>query len=135
MKTARKIHTLLLATGAIGWGVAVLGVFLPWKVMTPMLQSMGSSGDFTDAQMQYWLRMACGGWSIIGFLFMMALLNPRKYGNLVPLLAWCSLFEGIVLLVHGLLSSVSLFPFAGDVLFCLVVGGGLLWTESVSKRS
>ncbi len=135
MKTARKLPTLLLAAGAIGWGVAVLGVLLPWKAMTPMLQSMGSSSDFSDAQMQYWLRMACGGWSIIGFLFMMALLNPRKYGNLVPLLAWCSLFEGIVLLVHGLISGVALFPFAGDVLFCLVVGGGLLWTESVSQGS
>jgi hypothetical protein len=135
MKTARKLPTLLLAAGAIGWGVAVLGVLLPWKAMTPMLQSMGSSSDFSDAQMQYWLRMACGGWSIIGFLFMMALLNPRKYGNLVPLLAWCSLFEGIVLLVHGLISDVALFPFAGDVLFCLVVGGGLLWTESVSQGS
>ena len=135
MKTARILHTLLLVAGAIGWGVSVLGVLLPWKVMMPMLQSMGSSSDFSDAQMQYWLRMACGGWSIIGFLFMMALLNPRKYGNLVPLLAWCSLFEGIVLLVHGLISGVALFPFAGDVLFCLVVGGGLLWTESVSQGS
>ena len=66
---------------------------------------------------------------------MMALLKPRQYSNLVPLLAWCSLFEGIVLLVHGLISGVALFPFAGDVLFCLVVGGGLLWTESVSQGS
>ena len=135
MKTTPKLHILLLAAGAIAWGVSVLGVLLPCKVMTPMLQSMGTSYDFSDAQMQYWLRMACGGCSINGFLFMKALLKPRQYGNLVPLLPWCSLFEGIVLLVHGLLSNVSLFPFAGDVLFCLVVGGGLLWTESVSKRS
>ena len=132
MKTARKLHTLLLAAGAIGWGVAVLGVLLPWKVMTPMLQSMGATYDFSDQQMRYWLRMACGGWSIIGFLFLMALLKPRKYGNLVPLLAWCSLFEGFVLLVHGVLSGLSLFPFAGDVLFCLVVGGGLLFFSGSS---
>lgn len=38
--------------------------------------------------------------------------------------------EGIVLLVHGLLAGVSLFPFAGDVLFCLAVGCGLLWTSN-----
>lgn len=121
---------VFLAAGAIGWGVALLGVFLPWKVMTPMLQSMGTSYDFSDAQMQYWLRMACGGWSIIGFMFLMVLLKPHKYGNLVPLLAWSSIFEGIVLLVHGLLAGVSLFPFAGDVLFCLAVGCGLLWTSN-----
>ena len=134
MKTARKLQTLFIAAGAIGWGVAVLGVLLPWSVMTPLLQSMGSSYDFTDAQTQYWLRMACGGWSIIGFLFLMALLKSRKYGNMVPLLAVCSIFEGIVLLIHGPLSGVALFPFAGDVLFCLVVGVGLLWTGAVSSH-
>ena len=125
---------VFLAAGAIGWGVALLGVFLPWKVMTPMLQSMGTSYDFSDAQMQYWLRMACGGWSIIGFMFLMALLKPHKYGNLVPLLAWCSIFEGIVLLGHGLLAGVSLFPFVGDVLFCLVVGCGLLLCSCETMR-
>ena len=132
MNRNNAIRNVFLAAGAIGWGIAVLGVLLPWNWIAPMLQSMGTSYNFPDAQMQYWLRMACGGWSIIGFLFMMVLLKPRQYGNLVSLLAWCSLFEGIVLLVHGLLSGVSLFPFAGDVLFCLVVGGGLLVTEYVS---
>ena len=134
MKTARKLQTLLLATGTIGWGVAILGVFLPWSIMTPLLQSMRSSYDFSDAQTRYWLRMACGGWSIIGFLFLMALLKPHKYGNIVPLLAMGSIFEGIVLLIHGLLLGVSMFPFAGDVLFCLVVGSGLLWTGAVSNH-
>ena len=134
MKTARKLHTLFLLAGVIGWGVALLGVLLPWKVMTPMLQSMGTSYDFSDAQMQYWLRMACGGWSIIGFMFLMALLKPHKYGNLVPLLAWCSIFEGIVLLGHGLLAGVSLFPFVGDVLFCLVVDCGLLLCSCETMR-
>ena len=125
---------VFLAAGASGWGVALLGVLLPWKVMTPMLQSMGTSYDFSDAQMQYWLRRACGAWSIIGFMFLMVLLKPHKYGNLVPLLAWSSIFEGIVLLVHGLLAGISLFPFAGDVLFCLVVGCGLLLCSCETMR-
>ncbi len=124
----KKIGKIFLAAGAIGWGIAILGVLLPWNVMTPMLQSMGASTDFTDVQLRYWLRMACGGWSIIGFLFLIVLLKPSKYGNIVPLLAAGSIFEGIVLLVHGLLLGVPLFPFVGDVLFCLVVGIGLLWT-------
>ena len=128
MDKNKKIGKIFLAAGAIGWGIAILGVLLPWNVMTPMLQSMGASTDFADAQLRYWLRMACGGWSIIGFLFLMVLLKPSKYGNLVPLLAAGSIFEGIVLLLHGLLLGVPLFPFAGDVLFCLVVGIGLLWT-------
>ena len=128
MDKNKKIGKIFLAAGAIGWGIAILGVLLPWDEMTPMLQSMGASTDFDDVQLRYWLRMACGGWSIIGFLFLIVLLKPAKYGNIVPLLAAGSIFEGIVLLVHGLLLRVPLFPFAGDVLFCLVVGIGLLWT-------
>ena len=134
MDKNKKIGKIFLAAGAIGWGIAILGVLLPWNMMTPMLQSMGASTDFTDAQLRYWLRMACGGWSIIGFLFLMVLLKPSKYGNLVPLLAAGSIFEGIVLLLHGLLLGVPLFPFVGDVLFCLAVGCGLLWTSNGKKN-
>ena len=124
-----KLQKILLTAGALGWGIAVLGVLLPWKWINPMLQSMGATYDFSDHQVQYWLRMACGGWSIIGLLFLGALLKPNKYGAIVPLLAWCSIFEGIVLLIHGLFLTVPMFPFAGDVLFCLVVGIGLLCTN------
>ena len=78
MEKYKKIGKIFLAAGAIGWGIAILGVLLPWDVMMPMLQSMGASTDFTDAQLRYWLRMACGGWSIIGFMFLMVLLELIK---------------------------------------------------------
>ena len=128
-----KFQRILLAAGAIGWGISILGVLLPWSWMLPMLQSMGATCDFADKHVQYWLRMACGGWSIIGFLFLVALLKPGKYGVLAPLLAWCSIFEGVVLLTHGVLLGLPMFPFAGDVLFCLVVGIGLLCTSRKLK--
>ena len=128
-----KLQKILLAAGAIGWGISVLGALLPWSWMFPMLQSMGATYDFSDQHVQYWLRMACGGWSIIGFMFLVVLLKPGKYGILAPLMAWCSIFEGIVLLVHGLMLGLPMFPFAGDVLFCLVVGIGLLCTRTQTQ--
>ena len=123
-----RLQKILLTAGAIGWGIAVLGVLLPWNWIAPMLQSMGATYDFSDRQVQYWLRMACGGWSVIGFLFLMVLLFPAKYRNVVPLLAIGTLFEGVVLLSWGMFLKLPLFPFAGDVGFCFVVGGGLLFT-------
>ena len=117
---------IFLLAGAIGWGVSILGVLLPWSVMDIVLQNMGAASPITDVQVQYWFRMATGAWSIIGFLYLMILLNPQKYNNLIPLLAWGTVFEGIVLLIHGLYLNLPLFPFAGDVGFCLIVGGGLL---------
>ena len=117
---------IFLLAGAIGWGVSILGVLLPWSVMDIVLQNMGATALITDVQIQYWFRMATGAWSIIGFLYLIVLLKPQKYDNLIPLLAWGTLFEGIVLLIHGLYLNLPLFPFAGDVGFCLIVGGGLL---------
>ena len=117
---------IFLLAGVIGWGVSILGVLLPWSVMDIVLQNMGAASPITDVQIQYWFRMATGAWSIIGFLYLMVLLKPQKYDNLIPLLAWGTVFEGIVLLIHGLYLNLPLFPFAGDVGFCLIVGGGLL---------
>ena len=117
---------IFLLAGAIGWGISILGVLLPWSVMEIVLQNMGAASPVTDVQVQYWFRMATGAWSIIGFLYLIVLLKPQKYNNLIPLLAWGTLFEGVVLLIHGLYLNLPLFPFAGDVGFCLIVGGGLL---------
>ena len=120
---------IFLLAGAIGWGISILGVLLPWSVMDIVLQNMGAASPVTDVQVQYWFRMATGAWSIIGFLYLMILLNPQKYNNLISLLAWGTVFEGIVLLIHGLYLNLPIFPFAGDVGFCLIVGGGLLLTN------
>ena len=117
---------IFLLAGAIGWGISILGVLLPWSVMDIVLQNMGAASPIADVQVQYWFRMATGAWSIIGFLYLMVLLKPQKYDNLIPLLAWATVFEGIVLLIHGLYLNLPIFPFAGDVGFCLIVGGGLL---------
>lgn len=85
---------ILLLAGAVGWGISILGVLLPWSLMNRILQNMGAAISITDPQVQYWFRMATGGWSIIGFFFLMAFLKPEKYKNLVPLLAGASIFEG-----------------------------------------
>ena len=125
---------IFLLAGAIGWGVSILGVLLPWSVMDIILQNMGASAPVTDLQIKYWFRMATGAWSIIGFLYLIVLLKPQKYNNLIPLLAWGTLFEGIVLLIYGLYLHLPIFPFAGDVGFCLIVGGGLLLCNTGSPQ-
>ena len=123
------IKRIFLLAGAIGWGVSILGVLLPWSVMDIVLQNMRAASPITDVQIQYWFRMATGAWSIIGFLYLIVLLKPQKYNNLIPLLGCGTIFEGILLLIHGLYLNLPIFPFAGDVGFCLIVGGGLLLTN------
>ena len=129
------LKRIFLLAGAIGWGVAVLGVFLPWHVMNDILQNMGAAAPVDDPMIRYWFRMATGAWSMIGFFYLMALLFPRKYDDLVHLLAVGTLFEGAVLLLHGITANIPLFPFAGDAGFCLIVGGGLLFTTICNRGS
>lgn len=117
---------ILLLAGAIGWGISLLGILLPWPIIDTLLQNMGAASPMTDPQMKYWFRMATGGWSVIGFLYLWAFLHPEKYRNMIVPLAVATLFEGGILLVHGLLLHIPAFPFAGDVVFCLIVGCGLL---------
>ncbi|MBS1368846.1 MAG: hypothetical protein HPZ91_02715 [Lentisphaeria bacterium] len=117
---------LLVWAAVIGWGVSLLGTLLPWNMMEFLLQGMGKEFATDDPMIRYWFRMAAGGWTVIGFLFLCCALKPREYAALLPLLAWGSLFEGVVLLFHGLALGLPLFPFLGDAAFCLAVGAGIL---------
>ena len=121
-----RILQLLVYAAAIGWGVAILGTLLPWNVMEFLLQGLGKEMTEEGPMVRYWFRMASGGWSIIGFLFLCCAVRPRRYAVLLPLLAWGALFEGMVLLIHGLALSLPPFPFFSDVAFCFVTGAGIL---------
>ena len=117
---------ILLLAGAIGWGVSLFGVVLPWRVIDVILRNMGAAAPVTDPMIRYWFCMAFGAWSMIGFFYLAAFLAPKRYGNLIPLLAVGTLAEGILLFFFGWLLDVPRFPCVGDVGFCLMVGGGLL---------
>ena len=119
---------IFLLAGAIGWGISIAGVILPWRMMDQILQNLGAAGPVTDPLTRYWFRMAAGAWSVIGFFCLMAFLSPAKYRKMIPLLGIGSLFEGVVLLLHGMVLDLPLFPFAADVGFCLITGCGLLFT-------
>ena len=53
---------IFLLAGAIGWGISILGVLLPWRVMDIVLQNMGASAPITDVQVQYWFRICRFDW-------------------------------------------------------------------------
>ena len=130
-----QICRLLVWAAAFGWGVSIVGTLLPWEWMEFVLQGMGKSCVTDDPMIRYHFRMATGGWSIIGFLYLCCALNPRKYASMLPLLAWGALFEGVILLIHGLARGLAAFPFLGDVAFCFVTGGGILLAEGRGKTA
>lgn len=120
------LRIVLFFTG-LGWGLTVIGVFLPWDFATEHLEIFGGSGPIPDDPMlNYWLRMASGAFGIIGVFFLISAWKPHEYKNIIPLLGWLSLFEGFVLLYYGLLFNLRFFPFVLDVSIGLVPGIAIL---------
>jgi hypothetical protein len=71
------------------------------------------------------MRMTGGAYTGIGIFIFIVALQPCKFANVVGLIGGLSVFEGIVLLAHGLRLGLPPFPFYGDTLFCLFIGAGI----------
>ncbi|MDA7915883.1 hypothetical protein N9B94_01460 [Verrucomicrobia bacterium] len=124
--TASRLLKLILILGSLGWGVSIISVFLPWPMATEGLGMLGAGPLPNDPMLDYWLRMAGGGFTMIGAFFAAVLFRPDKYANLIPLLGWLSIGEGFILLISGLRLKLPTFPFIGDTTFCFLVGIGLI---------
>ena len=121
-----RLLRVILGLAAVVWGISLVAVLLPWPVVKSGLVALGAQPIPDDPMLVYWMRMACGAFFMIGVLFGAVLFNFKKYEVLIPLLAYLSIAEGLLLLLSGLWLGLPPFPFLGDSLFGLGVGLGLL---------
>ena len=127
MITRLTMLRILLLGAGFGWGLTVVGVFLPWEWATDHLERFGGSGEIPDdVMLNYWMRMAAGAFAFVGAFFLLAAWHPEKYKNIIPILAYGSLFEGAILLFYGIKFDLDIFPFGPDVAIALVPGIGIL---------
>lgn len=124
------ICRMVLLAAAFGWGISILCVFLPWSITVIGLEGLGSGPVPDDPMLNYWSRMACGAFTIIGTIYAAILIAPHKYAVIIPLMAWLTIGEGIILLVSGLRLDLPPFPFWCDTAFCLAIGILLLILKS-----
>lgn len=111
----------------LGWGLTVVGVFLPWEWATEHLEKFGGSNSIpNDVMLNYWMRMASGAFAFVGVFFLLAAWKPYTYKNIIPVLAYGSIFEGAVLLFYGIKFDLPIFPFGPDVAIALIPGFGIL---------
>ena len=125
--TKFNLLRLLLLGAGLGWGLTIVGAFLPWDWATEHLEKFGGSGEIpNDVMLNYWMRMASGAFGIVGAFFLLAAWKPFFYKNIIPVLACGSLLEGAILLFYGLKFELPLFPFGPDVAIALIPGIGIL---------
>lgn len=129
------LRILLLGAG-LGWGLTIVGAFLPWEWATEHLEKFGGSNEIpNDVMLNYWMRMASGAFGIVGLFFLLSAWKPYEYKNIIPILGYCSIFEGLILLYYGIKFDLPIFPFGPDVAIALIPGIGILLLKNVLENN
>lgn len=135
MMTKFNLLRLLLLGAGLGWGLTIVGAFLPWDWATEHLEKFGGSGEIpNDVMLNYWMRMASGAFGFVGAFFLLAAWRPLFYKNIIPILAYGSILEGAILLFYGLKFELPIFPFGPDVAIALIPGIGILFLRGELNR-
>ena len=129
----RLLKTLLFAA-ALAWGISIVAIFLPWNIAVNSLQSMGAGQIPNDPMLNYWLRMAAGGFTVVGVIFLLAGIQPDKYRNIIGLMGILMFLDGMIILVSGLNLGLTLFPFWSDAWFCLLAGAAIWFLRNANKN-
>lgn len=120
---------LFLAYSALGWGVCAAGIFISSDFAFELLKYIGGIDPIplrADPIYDYWFRMASSVFGLVGVVYFLLALQPKRYAVVIPLAGWFMVIEGIILLVHGFLLHLPSTPWMGDVSFCIVGGLGIL---------
>src|SRR5690349_18505567 len=120
-----RLLRLFLGFAAFAWGVTVVGVFASWQQVNFIAQGLGAKPIAYDPMLDYWLRMVCGAFTLIGLWYLALALRPRKFAAAIPWFGWLMIAEGVILLVSGLRLGLGPFPFYGDVSASFVGGFGI----------
>lgn len=121
-----RLLRLFLIFSALGWMVCVVGVFASWPQVNAIAQGMGAKPIAYDPMLNYWLRMVCGAFTLVGFWYLALAIRPRTFAAAIPWFGWLMIAEGVILLISGLRLGIGPFPFYGDVAACFIGGIGIV---------
>ena len=125
--TLLRAMLVVVAVNGLFSGVAL---FIPWESTVAMLKWLRIEGvptAFTSPIIEYWILMMAATCVVVGYLYLVAALNPQKYKNLLPVLGWGLVFIGITAGYHGFRLGLSPWPFYVDIVICGVCGPGIIW--------
>jgi hypothetical protein len=129
-----RLLRLLLVFAAIGWCVCIVGVFATWPQINSIAHGMGAKPIAYDPMLDYWLRMICDAFTLVGIWYLAMALWPQKFAVAIPFFGWLMIVEGVILLFSGLRLGIGPFPFYGDVSACFISGIGIVYLAKHAKR-
>jgi len=110
----------------------VVFLFMPWERTIAVVKWLKIEGvpDRYSPITEYWMLMMAALCVVIGYLYLVAALNPQKYRNILPILGWALVFIGITAGYHGFRLGLPPWPFYGDLVICAVCGPGIVWLST-----
>ena len=129
-----RILRLLLFAAAVAWAISIVGVILPWRFAVAGLNELGAENIPSDPMLNYWFRMTAGAFTGIGIFFFIVALFPKKYSNVISIIAVLLFIEGLILLFYGLKLNLPASPFYADTSFCLLAGAGIWLLRKEAKQ-
>ena len=128
-----RLLRLFLGFASFAWGICIVGVFASWPQINSIAQGMGAKPIAYDPMLDYWLRMVCGAFTLVGLWYLVLALWPRKFAVAIPWFGWLMIVEGVILLLSGLRLGIGPFPFWGDVAASLLGGSGIVWFTKATR--
>jgi len=95
---------------------------LPWTAITAWFKCFGLEPPVAGPITAYVFRLCMAIFGLSGIFFVILARNPLKYGGMLPLAGWGILFMGLFSLVGGIRYGFPVWTYAGDVIFCVVIG-------------
>ncbi len=113
---------IVLWVCAVGCLLGFVFGALPWKAITGWFEFFGLQPPIANPITAYLLRLCMATFGFIGIFFVILARNPLKYGGMLPFAGVCILFLGLFSLVGGIRYGFPVYTYAGDVIFCAVIG-------------
>lgn len=130
MKIDIAILRLMLILVAV-MGLSCGGVpFIPWESTAAIIKHLAIQdvpAVLSSPIIEYWLMTMAAVCVVVGYLYLVAAVNPAKYKNVLPILGWGLVLIGITVGYHGFRLGLPPWPFYADLLTCGLCGPGIVW--------
>ncbi len=125
----RLLRFLLIFVGCVNF-VAVPAVLTPWESSASILTYLGVKGvpgSVSHPIMEYWLVVMIAFSLVVGYLFLVAGINPTRHRGIVSILGYGWIFIGPIVGWHGLRLQIPPYPLYADLGLCLIPGPLIVW--------
>ena len=130
MSIRYKLLRFLLIFNAFACLIFVVNIFIAWESTAALLKYIGIKEvpeKISHPILEYWLLGMVAFYVVVGYLLLVAGINPIKYKGIVSILGYGLTFIGLVIGWHGFRLQIPPYPFYVDFGIYIISGPLIIW--------